>query len=245
MTAQDLFVPRQTNTALYMQLHDAGHAVDDILRVQKAYRVACAMFNGRYRKTGRPFICHAVGAASSVAHFDKDLDLVLAAMFHASYDSAQYPDGKSSRRTETHRKWLEQKLGPRVEGLVARVGAMKFDTGDPERLVEKGVPAGDEDILFLVLAHDVDDLADGGLAFAPKYGRSIESRVAACAILARRIGRESLAATIEAYGSRYGALGWAAALEDTRLEGFRIAPNVRNYLKLRRDKLRGGRVEVL
>jgi (p)ppGpp synthase/HD superfamily hydrolase len=245
LTKEELFVPRQTNTALYIQLHEAGHAVDDIVRVQKAYRVGCAMFNGRYRKSARPFICHAVGAASSVAHFDRNLDLVIAAMFHAAYDSAQYPDGRSSRRSEAHRKWLEQKIGPTAENLVARVDAMKFDTGDPERLVAEGVRAGDEDILFLRLAHEVDDMADGGMAFAPKYGQSIESRIEACAILARRLGREGLAATMETYGSLYQTQAWAAALQDAKLRGFRIAPNLRTYIKLRWENLRGGSVEVI
>ncbi|RUT86433.1 MULTISPECIES: hypothetical protein [unclassified Mesorhizobium] len=245
MTTEDLFVPRQTNTALYMQLYEAGYPVADIARVQKAYRVCCAMFNGRYRKTGRPFICHAVGAASSAAHFDKSVDLVLAAMFHAAYDSGHYPDGKSSRRTDAHRRWLEQTIGPRVEGLVARLVGLKFDTGDPERLVDAGVPAGDEDILFLVLAHEVDDLADGGLAFAPKYGQSIRSRVAACATLARYLGRENLAVTIEGYGARYETMAWAAPLQETKLIGFQITPNLRTYIKLRRHKLRGESVEVL
>ncbi|UVK37483.1 hypothetical protein LHFGNBLO_004528 [Mesorhizobium sp. AR10] len=245
MSKEELFVPRQTNTALYMQLYEAGYPVADIVRVQKAYRVCCAMFNGRYRKTGRPFICHAVGAASSVAHFDKSIDLVLAAMFHASYDSGQYPDGKSSRRSDAHRKWLEQRIGPNVESIVARLVDMKFETGDPERLASVGVPAGDEDLLFLVLAHEVDDLADGGLAFAPKYGQSIRSRIAACATLAGHLGRESLAATIEGYGRRYENMAWAAPLQETKLEGFRVAPNLRAYLKLRRENLRGDSVEVL
>jgi len=245
LTAEDLFVPRQTNTALYMQLHGAGHTVDDILRVQRAYRVACAMFNGRYRKSARPFICHAVGAASSAAHFDRNLDFVIAALFHAAYDSAQYPDGKSSRRSDAHRKWLEQKIGLTVENLVARVDAMKFDTGDPERLAAEGVPAGDEDILFVRLAHEVDDMADGGMAFAPKYGQSIVSRVKACATLARRLDRERLAATIEGYGSLYETQAWASALQDAKLGGFRIAPNLRTYIKLRWENWRGGKVEVL
>jgi hypothetical protein len=166
-------------------------------------------------------------------------------MFHAAYDSAQYPDGRSSRRSDAHRQWLEQKLGPKVEGLVARVDAMTFDTGDPERLVAEGVPAGDEDILFLRIAHEVDDLADGGMAIAPKYGQAIESRIKACAILARRLGSESLAATIEAYGSRYETQAWAAALQDPRLNGFCIAPNLRTYIKLRWTNFRGGPVEVL
>ena len=245
MTKEELFVPRQTNTALYMQLYELGHPVAEIVRVQKAYRVCCAMFNGRYRKTGRPFICHALGAASAVAHFDKNLDLVLAAMFHASYDSGQYPDGKSSKRTDAHRKWLEQKVGPQVERLVARLIDVKFETGDPERLATEGVPAGDEDLLFLLLAHELDDLADGGLAFAPKYGQSIRSRIAACATLARQLGREDLAVAIEAYRNRYEDMAWAAPLQETKLEGFRIVPNLRTYLKLRRANRRGESVEVL
>ncbi len=245
MTREELFVPRQTNTALYMQLYELGHPVDDIVHVQKAYRVCCAMFNGRYRKTGRPFICHAVGAASAVAHFDKNLDLVLAAMFHASYDSGQYPDGKSSTRSDAHRKWLEQKVGVEVERLVARLIDVKFETGDPERIAADGVPAGDEDLLFLLLAHELDDLADGGLAFAPKYGQSLRSRIAACAALARQLGREDLAKAIEAYRNRYEDMAWAAPLQETKLEGFRIVPNLRTYLKLRRANRRGESVEVL
>ncbi|WP_292063039.1 hypothetical protein [Mesorhizobium sp.] len=44
---------------------------------------------------------------------------------------------------------------------------------------------------------------------------------------------------------RHDALGRAAALQDIRLEGFRIAPNMRAYIKLRRGNLRGGPVEVI
>ena len=107
------------------------------------------------------------------------------------------------------------------------------------------MPAGDEDILFVRLAHEVDDMADGGMAFAPKYGQSIESRVKACATLARRLDRERLAATIEGYGSLYVTQAWATALQDAKLGGFRIAPNLRTYIKLRWENWRGGKVEVL
>jgi hypothetical protein len=242
---EGLFAPRQTNTGLYIQLHEEGYAIAEIARVQKAYRLCCAMFNGRYRKTGRPFVCHAVGAASSVAHFEKNVDFVIAGMFHAAYDSGQYPDGKSSKRTDAHRIWLEQRIGPKAEELVARLIGLTFETGDPERLAARDIARDEEDLLFLVLAHEVDDLADGGLAFAPKYGPSLASRITACAALARRIGRETLAATIEGYRVRYENLEWLSELQETRLEGFRVAPNLRTYLKLRRANLRGESVEVL
>lgn len=245
MKQNELFLPRQTNTALYVQLHEEGYDAEDIVRVQKAYHLCCLMFNGRYRKTGRPFVCHAVGAASSAAHFDRNVDYVLAAMFHAAYDSGQYPDGKSSRRTEAHRLWLEERIGRRAEQLAGRLAKLTFEKGEPEQLAEKDIPRGDEDIYFLVLAHEVDDLADGGLAFAPKYGASIETRVKACALLARRLGRQDLANTFDAYGKRYEAMGWISALSEPRFEGFRVAPNLRQYIKLRRANWRGESVEVL
>jgi len=226
-------------------MHADGYGVDDIVRIQKAYRVCCLMFNGRYRKTGRPFICHAVGAASSAAHFDRNVDYVLAAMFHAAYDSGQYPDGKSSRRTDAHRLWLVERIGPKAEGLVARLAGFAFEAGDPERLVAREIAPGEEELLFLVLAHELDDLADAGLAIAPKYGLSLSSRIIACAALARRIGHEKLAAAFEGYGVIYEDLEWCSAIQETTLEGFRIVPNLRSYLKLRRANLRGETVEVL
>lgn len=245
LTRNDLFSPRQTNTALYVQMHAEGYGIDEIARIQKAYRLCCLMFNGRYRKTGRPFICHAVGAASSAAHFDRNVDYVLAAMFHAAYDGGEFPSGKAGKRTEANRSWLAERIGAAAEDLVGRFERLTLTTGEPERLVENGIDNGDEDILFLVLAHEVDDLADGGLAFAPKYGESIESRVEACAVLSRRLKLENLATTFEGYGKFYEGMGWASALQEAKLEGFRIAPRLRTYLKLRRANLRGESVEVL
>lgn len=245
LTREGLFSPSQTNTALYVQLHEAGFAIEEIGRIQRAYRMACLMFNGRYRKTGRPFICHAVGAASSVARFGGDVDQILAAMFHAAYDSAEYPDGMSSRQSAAHRRWVEDHIGARAERLVARYDSFGFDKGDPERLAATEIRTGDEDILFLALAHEVDDLADGGLVFAPKYGASVASRIAACALLARRLGHEEMASTFESYGDYYKGMGWASAFQAEKLEGFRIAPNLRNYYRLLRARWRGGSVRVL
>ena len=240
-----LFTPRQTNTGLYVQLHEAGYPVADILRIQSAYRLACRLFNGRYRKTERAFICHAVGVASSAAQFERRLDTVLSAMLHAAYDSGQFPDGRSGRPSPVHRAWLREQVGTEVESVVARYCDFDFETGVPERLVQTHVPDGDEDLLFIALAHEVDDLVDGGLAFSPKYGESIATRVAACSALARRIGHDRLAETIEAHGVAYQSLSWIDELGEKALEGFRVAPNFRAYLRLRRDHRRGKSVAMI
>jgi hypothetical protein len=239
------FEPRQTNTGLYVQLHEAGHAVSDILRVQEAYRLSCRLFSGRYRKTERAFICHVVGVASAAARFEKRMEIVIAAMLHAAYDSGQFPDGRTGRPSEAHRSWLRVRVGEEIESTVARYVGFDFEEGIPERLLDTHVRKSDEDLLFIALAHEVDDLADGGLAFSPKYGASIATRVAACATLARRIGHEHLAETIEAHGRVYEQLRWIDDLGEKKLEGFRVAPNLRAYLRLRRDHRRGKGVDVI
>lgn len=233
------FMPAQTNTALYVQLHALGHPIADILRVQAAYRLAIRLFNGRYRKTERAFICHAVGAASSVAHFERDVDFIIAGMLHAAYDSGQFPDGRFGKASEPHRALLRSIVGERAESLVDRYPTLDFDTGGPERLAAGSLPAGMKDILFMALAHEIDDLADIGLAIAPKYGTSIASRLEACVLLARRIGREPLAEALEAQAALYGDTEWVAALRSERTHGFRIVPNVRAYARLRRAQRRG------
>ena len=239
----NLFFPAQTNTALYCQLHALGHSTEALARAQHCYRVCCKLFNGRYRKTERAFICHAVGAGSATAQFDRRVELVLAAMLHAAYDSGQYFDGKFGP-SEAHRRWLASQVGDNVEQIVAAYNAFDFETGRPESLVVKGVPAEERDLLLMKLAHEVDDIADGGLAFAPKYGRSIAERVGACAALARSLGQEGLAVTLEGHGQRYADVAWMSVLESSTLEGFRIAPNLRSYLRLRRENRRGKSVEV-
>lgn len=240
-----LFIPRQTNTGLYVQLHDAGHPVADIAQVQEAYRLACRLFNGRYRKTERAFICHAVGVASSAARFEPRLEVIIAAMLHAAYDSGQFPDGRTGRASDVHRSWMKERIGADIERVIARYCNFDFEQGVPERLTNAHASDGDEDLLFVALAHEVDDLADGGLAFSLKYGKSIASRVMACATLARRIGHDQLAETIEAHGRHYAALGWISDLGERRAEGFRVAPNFRAYLRLRRERRRGKPVVVI
>lgn len=242
-TRPHLFVPAQTNTGLYCQLHERGHSPDNLARAQHAYRVCCKLFNGRYRKTERAFICHAVGAASSMAHFDQRMELILAAMLHAAYDSGQYPDGKFGP-TPPHRAWLAGQVGDDVERIVAAYNEFDFNHGQPEALAAAAIPDERQDLCLIALVHEVDDMADCGLALAPKYGRSIAARVAACADLARKLGREELAQTLEGHGRRYGDTAWMRAIESTSLEGFRIAPNVRSYLRMRREKRRGKSVEI-
>ena len=240
----EIFSPRQTNMSLFVQMHEKGFSVADIRRLQHCYSTACGMFNGRYRKTGRPFICHAVGVASSVAHFSRDPDMVIAGLFHAAYDAGQFPDGRYGKTTREHRDWLSGKIGSKAEAIAARYLDFEFETGAPERLLSEGFHDCDRDLLLIALAHEVDDLADGGLALAPKYGDSIAWRVTSCTELARQIGQHDLAECLAAHGRRHEDLVWMHELQPDRLRGFRIVAGLRAYFRLRRAAARGKDVRV-
>lgn len=235
----ELFSPRQTNMGLFVQMHENGFSIADIRRLQQCYYTACGMFNGRYRKTGRPFMCHSVGVASSVAEFSRDPDMVLAGLFHAAYDSGQFPDGRNGKTSKPHRDWLAGKIGSTAEAIAARYLDFDFETGVPEKLLSAGFHDGDQDLLLIALAHEVDDLADGGLALAPKYGESIASRVTSCTELARQIGQHELAECLAAHGKRHEGLAWMRELQPDTLRGFRLVPGFRAYYRLRRAARRG------
>lgn len=237
-------IPRQTINALYVQLHESGHSTSDLLRIQRGYRLVCIMFNGRYRKNERPFICHAVGAASSVAHVDRRVEVILAAMLHAAFDSGQFPDGRNGGHSDAHKTWLADQVGADVADLAARYDRFRLEHSDLKRLADDWSPDGDEDIVLLRLAHEIDDLADGGLAFAPKYGNSIAGRAEACTILAHRIGQPRMAEAILRLAAEFEAISWADELRPAQLRGYRVAPSFRAYLRLRRAHRRGDSVKI-
>lgn len=243
MSATPLFYPKQTNNGLYCQLHAAGHPTAEILRVQHAYRLCSKLFNGRFRKTERAFICHAVGAGSSMAYFDRRIDLIIASMLHAAYDSGQFPDGRIGL-SDAHRQWLKAQVGEITERLVRDYLELPFGPGKPEQHAQTGYPEEQREVMLMALTHEVDDMADAGLALAPKYGASIVARAEACAYLARQLGQEALAQTLEGHAQTYTDMAWTAELEAEQLEGFRIAPNMLTYIRLQRDSWRGKAVQV-
>ena len=244
MPDADLFLPRQTNTGLFVQMHAAGFSRQDVETIQRVYRQVIRLFNGRYRKTERAFVCHTVGVASSVARFDDRITFVLAGMLHAAYDSGQFPGGWIGRPTPGHRAWLTELVGTEIESLVHRYASFDFEKGVPERYAAEGYDPSDRDLMLIALAHEVDDMADLGLLFSPKYGRSLGSRVEACASLAEGTGKPELAATLRAHGRLYEDADWVEGLESPGLHGYQIVPNGFAYLRYRVEHLRRRYVKV-
>jgi len=239
------FAPRQTNTGLYLQMHLRGFTNEGLLVVQQAYRLACRLFSGRVRKTERAFICHTVGAASAVAEYSLDPDLVAVAMLHAAYDCGQFPDGRLGGASTAHRAWLTARVGPGVEERVHRYARFSFDAGDPERIAAQDCAREDRDLLFIALAHELDDLMDLGLVFAEKYGSTPIPRIDACVQLATALGEMELAAALRAYEAVYaGDCQWVAPLASSSMKGFTVLPGLRAYARRRVASLMGTSVKI-
>jgi hypothetical protein len=57
----------QTNLQLFHQLRNAGYDEADLVCIHQAYQLACQVFTGFFRGSGKPFIAHLVGTASILA----------------------------------------------------------------------------------------------------------------------------------------------------------------------------------
>ena len=238
------FSPRQTITGLLCQMHASGFNPADLQRTQQVYRVTCLMFSGRVRKTERVFICHAVGAASAMVEFGGDLAQVLGAMLHAAYDSGQFPDGRIGGDRASHRRWLASQAGADVEEITFRYARFPFHAGDPERLLEQGFSVEDSDLLFIALAHELDDMMDLGLRFAAKYGKDLEQRLNACEKLANQLGQPELAKALRSGLESYADADWTDPLASETLHGYVIVPGFIGYLRQRYYHWRGRHTRV-
>lgn len=237
------FHPRQTINGLLVQMHDAGFDQAALKQVVGVHALATAMFNGMYRGTGKPFLCHLVGTASTVAEYDGRLDMILAGLIHAVFDSGVFPDGRTGRPTPEHRQWLTRKVGPQIVDLVARYQQFGFAASDIQRLLSQEAP-WDRDMILLRLCNELDDIAEGGLAFAAKRGSSTLASSLDCEKLAVAVGAPRLGARIVDLARECDAMDWAAALSRGK-DSYRVAPGLSDYMRLRRKRWRGHKVEML
>jgi (p)ppGpp synthase/HD superfamily hydrolase len=237
LTAHDLAIPAQTNGGLYQHMHLAGAPAEDIRAVQAAYGHAMQLFFGLYRGSGRPFICHLVGTASVVAQIDGRRDMIIAGMFHALFEAAVFPDGRTVK-SENNRAMIEKTMGPEVFQLIrlyeqfewseTSIASMAAQSAAPDDLARR--------LWILRLANEADEMSHCSFALAQKPGRAIPSRMKNCAAMARKIGEEKLAATLDYFSDEFQRqILWTKDLNlDHPSASFRLLPNVRNYFRTRR-----------
>lgn len=239
--------PQQTINGLLIQLHRLGASPDTLILMQKTYRLAQRMFAGQFRGGGKPFVCHLVGTASTMADYDRRPVLLVASMLHAAFEFGEFPDGRFGGETPAHVAWLAKQIGAHATNLVATHNRTDFSPNAVAAMAEvakQGRPGIDRDMLLMRLCNEVDDLSDGGSAFAAKRGAKMVPHGRNCAFLASNAGYPNLGDRLVRISEQSDDIDWAGDLQ-TPLYSYKVAPGALAYLRLRKDHARGQRVSML
>ena len=188
----------QTNLQLYEQLMELSWEPADLAGVRQAYELACELFSGRYRPSGKTFVAHVVGTASCVAAVEGRVDLVKAAMLHAAYEQGDF--GLRDRR-ERRRAVVRSAIGTDAEAIVSTYTALPWSPASIEDLREhlSDQTALIRDVLVVRLANEVDEHLDGGARVADRSGGPLyrDDVVDAITELAVELGHPHLADLLE------------------------------------------------
>lgn len=167
----------QTNLQLFDQLHRAGYAADEVVRLRRAYDLARRLFVGLHLPSGKPFLDHAVGTASILASLAAPIEVVAAGLLHAAYSNGDF--GTAGRGAAgAKRAKIARAVGAPVEERIARYDAMTWDSKSIPaiRAGLRGFDRLGREVLLVRLANELEhrlDLADlyaGKRSWLQRYG---------------------------------------------------------------------------
>src|SRR5690349_1318442 len=154
----------QTNLELYVQLQAEGYDGVAQESVMRAYMLACQLFAGLHRASGKVFVAHTVGTASALVEARARLPVVVAGLIHAAYTHGEFGDGWRSV-TATKRAHVRTAVGPEAESLVDRYTSFRWraEALPGLRAALPSLDALDRDVVLMRLANEVDDHLDLGI----------------------------------------------------------------------------------
>jgi (p)ppGpp synthase/HD superfamily hydrolase len=187
----------QTNLQLYGELREAAYSAADIDCIRAAYELAMALFTGRYRGSGKPFLAHLVGTASILTSMHVRAPIVAAGLLHAAYTQGDFGNGWSGVSPEK-RERLRVAVGPEVEDLVGRYTSLRWHTHSIPKIHDslEALDPRERDVLLVRLANELEDHLDLGVLYCADAGRRREHVSASlhlCVDMARRLGFPQLA----------------------------------------------------
>jgi uncharacterized protein DUF6817 len=166
----------QTNLQLYGQLIAIGWSEPNLDRTRAAYAFASDVFAGQMRSSGKTFLEHLVGTASTVAAVGGRPPLVHAALLHAVYTHGEFGDGRRNA-TEPKRAAVRAVIGTEAEELVSGYAALAYtaDTIHDWQQRARNLSPREHDLAVLRLANEVDEHIDLGTRYSDRYGHPMSS----------------------------------------------------------------------
>jgi amino acid adenylation domain-containing protein len=156
----------QTNIQLLNQLQ-GRYKDSEIDNVRAAYEVACDLFAGQFRSSGKPFLAHLVGTSSILAWLSASVETIVAGLLHAAYVDGNF-GSRSGGHSPSNRKRIQDAVGVESEEIV--FAYTNFPWRSPAaipRLVQRSSNLSDleKEVLLVRLANELEEYLDLGLLY--------------------------------------------------------------------------------
>jgi dTDP-4-dehydrorhamnose reductase len=165
---------------------------DHALReLRGAFEVAQRHYDGLYRASGQPFLCHMVRTASVLLAEGQPLPLVEAALIHSAYDAHRYEHSTRPWPAPRVRRRLRRDVGSDVEEIVWAFHELEWDrigTPELELLALARASLQHRAVLALCVANDLENHMDLGLLY--RSGRRFKQRIESDGPTIVRMARE-------------------------------------------------------
>lgn len=167
----------QTNLGLYQALRHHNFTDAELARIHAGYTLTVHLFGTQFRADGRPFVTHAVGTAAAALAFAgdtvPDVDYLLAALLHATYDRGELGD-YLPRSHPAHRALVRDVIGKTAEEMVFAYHSVPWPPSDIH-LLRRQIASGalteiERQVYTLRAVNELDDLRD----LAPVYVGSVK-----------------------------------------------------------------------
>jgi hypothetical protein len=158
----------QTHLQLYRQMQDAGYADQDLLLVDRAYRLAMRIFAGHYRPNNKPFLMHLVGVSGILAGVGLPAFVVAAGLLHSAYPLGLGRQGAGIK--PGYRRRINDSLGGNVERLIYAYANRHWSVKDFNGLTAgaiQAMTAADRHLYLVKIADIHEEFLDGGHQFQP------------------------------------------------------------------------------
>jgi (p)ppGpp synthase/HD superfamily hydrolase len=156
----------QTHLQLYRQLQDASYNEEDVVLVDRAYRIAMRLFAGHYRPNNKPFLMHLVGVASILVNACQPAAVIAAGLLHSAYLGR---GGKGSRMNRIHRKRIAASLGQKIEEMIYAYSNRNWSVHDFRDLGDNlpSLTVDDRQLYLIKLADIHEEFLDAGYLYQP------------------------------------------------------------------------------
>ncbi len=199
----------QTNIQLFNQLGNAHYSPADLGYMYDVYEFGLQIFTGRFRGSGKPFICHLVGTASILTSLHAPTHAIAAGLLHAAYIYGNFVQGDAGEHTlhergmtDAKRDVVRRAVGAETEELIAGYTDLKWNQQTIPEIRDRldTLSPKERQILPIRLANELEDHLDLGILYCGNTEQRreyIRSSLYLSVEMAQKLGFPALAAALE------------------------------------------------